>query len=72
MKRRLQHACANPIGASVVCTECGNMGYKGACNFCKRPGTVSTVALPYAFKLLIQEMLGMGIAVRLVLNKPNR
>lgn len=55
-----------------VCTECGYMGYKNYCHFCKRSGTVSSVNLPYAFKLLMQEMLGMGISVRLVLNKPNR
>ena len=55
-----------------VCTECGYMGYKGYCHFCKRTGTVSSVNLPYAFKLLMQEMLGMGISVRLVLNKPNQ
>lgn len=54
-----------------VCTECGYLGWKGQCHFCKRSGTVSSVNVPYAFKLLMQEMLGMGISVRLKLNKPN-
>jgi DNA-directed RNA polymerase III subunit RPC2 len=54
-----------------VCAECGSLGFHGFCPYCKRKGTVSSVNLPYAFKLLLQEMLGMGITTRLALNKPN-
>ena len=32
---------------------------------------MSSVTLPYAFKLLIQEMQGMGISTRLVLDDIN-
>lgn len=48
-----------------VCQKCGNLGYRGICPFCRHTGSTSKVNMPYAFKLLIQEMLGMGISVRL-------
>lgn len=48
-----------------LCRHCGNLGYKGSCPFCRKSGATSKVNMPYAFKLLIQEMQGMGISVRL-------
>jgi DNA-directed RNA polymerase III subunit RPC2 len=52
-----------------VCQKCGNLGYRGKCPFCGVGGTTATVTMPYAFKLLIQEMQGMGIATRVVLDE---
>ena len=54
---------------AFVCERCGNLGYKGFCPFCKAH-SAATVCIPYAFKLLIQEMLGMGISTKLVLDNP--
>ncbi len=50
-----------------VCHTCGNIGYRGKCPYCRVPGTTSSVTMPYAFKLLLQEMQGMGIATRIEL-----
>lgn len=54
-----------------VCGRCGHLGYKGYCPYCHAKGCVSKVNMPYAFKLLIQEMQGMGISTRLVLDSIN-
>lgn len=51
-----------------VCRTCGYLGYRGRCSYCRTSNTTSTVTMPYAFKLLLQEMQGMGIATRLVLD----
>lgn len=54
-----------------VCTSCGHLGYKGFCPYCHTRGCVSKVNMPYAFKLLLQEMQGMGISAKLVLDTVN-
>lgn len=50
-----------------VCQECGVLGYRGYCTYCKRRGVTAKVNMPYAFKLLMQELQGMGISMRLSL-----
>lgn len=50
-----------------VCQVCGHLGYKRFCPYCATKGTVSRVNMPYAFKLLLQELQGMGISARLSL-----
>uniref|UniRef100_A0A7S1MIU7 DNA-directed RNA polymerase subunit beta n=1 Tax=Neobodo designis TaxID=312471 RepID=A0A7S1MIU7_NEODS len=54
-----------------VCHRCGHIGYGGRCAYCRTTGTTSSVTMPYAFKLLLQEMQGMGIATRLRLDEPD-
>jgi DNA-directed RNA polymerase III subunit RPC2 len=44
-----------------ICERCGLMGYKGWCQACQRRDGVHTVTLPYAAKLLIQELLSMNV-----------
>ncbi|KAF2840277.1 DNA-directed rna polymeras-like protein III subunit [Patellaria atrata CBS 101060] len=44
-----------------ICDVCGRMGYKGWCQSCKGKGRVNRVELPYAAKLLIQELGSMNI-----------
>jgi DNA-directed RNA polymerase III subunit RPC2 len=51
-----------------ICRLCGFLGYKGFCPYCRKRGCVSKVNIPYAFKLLLQELQGMGISTRLVLD----
>ncbi|XVF24522.1 hypothetical protein REPUB_Repub13aG0135400 [Reevesia pubescens] len=56
-----------------VCRKCGLLGYyshklkSGICSSCKNGDNVSTMKLPYACKLLIQELQSMNIVPRLKL-----
>lgn len=38
------------------CQTCGLMGYGGWCNHCKSSKQVSSLTIPYAAKLLFQEV----------------
>jgi DNA-directed RNA polymerase III subunit RPC2 len=48
-----------------VCETCGLLGYEGWCQSCRAGDRVSAIRLPYACKLLFQEMQSMNIATRL-------
>ena len=48
-----------------VCAACGMMGYHAWCQTCQSSEHVATMTIPYAAKLLIQELLSMNIATRL-------
>ncbi len=48
-----------------VCNECGLMGYLSWCTTCKSSEHVIKMTIPYAAKLLFQELLSMNIAPRL-------
>ncbi|KAL8506631.1 hypothetical protein ACS0TY_017502 [Phlomoides rotata] len=56
-----------------VCRKCGLLGYynfklkTGMCSTCKNGENISTMKLPYAAKLLIQELQSMNIVPRLKL-----
>ncbi|PHT37291.1 DNA-directed RNA polymerase III subunit RPC2 [Capsicum baccatum] len=56
-----------------VCRKCGLLGYDnyklktGICSMCKNGENISTMKLPYAWKLLIQELQLMNIVPRLKL-----
>ncbi len=50
-----------------VCDKCGLMGYNGWCTSCKSAEHVIRMTIPYAAKLLFQELLSMNIAPRLKL-----
>lgn len=55
-----------------VCTgsECqGLIGYKGWCQYCKSGKNMCTLRMPYACKLLFQELQAMNIVPRLTLDK---
>lgn len=54
-----------------VCGECGLLGYSGWCEFCKSSRHVSTLKMPYACKLLFQELQSMNIVPRLSLKRYN-
>ncbi|EFC45012.1 predicted protein [Naegleria gruberi] len=51
-----------------VCEDCGMIGYMGYCNFCKSKQNISLLPMPYAFKLLIQELQAMNISPKLKLS----
>ena len=48
-----------------ICGTCGMMGYQGYCQSCKKTRGVVRMTIPYAAKLLIQELLSMNISARL-------
>ncbi|KAJ3187007.1 DNA-directed RNA polymerase III core subunit ret1 [Gaertneriomyces sp. JEL0708] len=49
-----------------VCEECGLVGsWSGWCNYCKARGGVVKVKIPYACKLLFQELMSMNVVPRL-------
>ena len=54
-----------------VCTKCGLLGFqhhitgKNACTLCKTEAEVATLKLPYAAKLLFQELQSCNIAPRI-------
>lgn len=50
-----------------VCAQCGLMGYQGFCQSCKKSGDMAKMTIPYAAKLLIQELFSMNITARLTL-----
>lgn len=58
-----------------VCTHCGMMGYydarrqRAVCPSTKSSEHMATMALPYAAKLLIQELQAMNITTRLLLSE---
>jgi len=49
-----------------VCQECGLIGYQGWCQFC-RSNTIAQFKMPYATKLLFQELQSMNIVPRIAL-----
>jgi len=51
----------------AVCERCGLLGYAGWCNLCKSSAAVASIKIPYACKLLFQELMSMNIVPRLVL-----
>ncbi|KAL5976597.1 hypothetical protein ACLOJK_020930 [Asimina triloba] len=59
-----------------VCRKCGLLGYyhhrlkTGYCSTCKSGDNVSKMKLPYACKLLFQELQSMNIVPRLQLSEP--
>lgn len=52
-----------------VCETCGLLGYAGWCNLCKSSAGVSQIKIPYACKLLFQELMSMNIVPKLVLEE---
>ena len=51
-----------------VCRTCGHLRYCGFCQYCQSSAHAALANMPYAFKLLLQEMHGMGISTRIVLD----
>ncbi|KAF7118517.1 hypothetical protein CNMCM5793_008047 [Aspergillus hiratsukae] len=51
-----------------VCEQCGFMGYLNWCQRCKSSRSVVKMTIPYAAKLLIQELMSMNVTARLKLD----
>jgi DNA-directed RNA polymerase subunit B len=60
---------------AMVCENCGLMSYqdlkqnKYVCRICGDKATISPVEISYAFKLLIQELMSLGIAPKLIVGE---
>ncbi|EQC35967.1 DNA-directed RNA polymerase III subunit RPC2 [Saprolegnia diclina VS20] len=52
-----------------VCQGCQMLGYEGWCQYCKSEEKVVEIRIPYACKLLFQELQAMNIAPRLTLQE---
>ena len=52
-----------------VCNTCGLLAYSGWCNMCQSSANVCSIKIPYACKLLFQELQSMNIVPRLKLEK---
>lgn len=50
-----------------VCKDCGNIGYEGWCQYCKSSLSLAKLKIPYACKLLFQELQAMNVQPRLSL-----
>ncbi|KAI9823339.1 MAG: DNA-directed RNA polymerase III core subunit ret1 [Thelocarpon impressellum] len=50
-----------------ICGVCGMMGYQNWCQTCKSSKAMAKMTIPYAAKLLIQELLSMNVMARLKL-----
>ncbi|KAJ2079782.1 DNA-directed RNA polymerase III complex subunit Rpc2 [Coemansia sp. RSA 988] len=50
-----------------VCETCGYIGYKGWCQMCRSSKSMVPIKIPYACKLLFQELQAMNIMPRLVM-----
>ena len=47
-----------------ICATCGMMGYSGYCQSCKKTEGMTKMTIPYAAKLLVQELLSMNVVAR--------
>ena len=56
---------SSDIYEADVCQNCGLLGYNGHCSHCKGDARMKKVRMPYACKLLFQELMSMGIAPKL-------
>lgn len=52
-----------------VCAQCGLLGYSGWCQLCRSSQNMATIQMPYACKLLFQELQSMNIVPQLRLSK---
>ncbi len=60
---------------AYVCENCGTLAYhdikqnKYICKLCAEKANISPVSISYAFKLLVQELMALGVAPRLQLEE---
>lgn len=51
-----------------ICCKCGLMSYKGWCEYCKSGENVNEICIPYACKLLFQELESMNVIPRFTIS----
>ena len=50
--------------AADVCASCGLLGSNGWCQYCRSSDAMTVLRMPYACKLLFQELTAMNIVPR--------
>ncbi|KAH8320546.1 hypothetical protein KR067_005238 [Drosophila pandora] len=50
-----------------VCRTCGRLAYCSWCHFCQSSAYVSKISMPYACKLLFQELTSMNVVPKMIL-----
>ncbi|KAH8345506.1 hypothetical protein KR084_006687 [Drosophila pseudotakahashii] len=50
-----------------VCRTCGRLAYCSWCHFCQSSANVSKISMPYACKLLFQELTSMNVVPKMIL-----
>jgi DNA-directed RNA polymerase III subunit RPC2 len=60
---------SSDVFTANVCQGCQMLGYEGWCQYCKSEEKVVEIRIPYACKLLFQELQAMNIAPRLTLQE---
>ena len=55
---------SSDVFLASICGKCGYLGMKDFCQFCGDGSNMSDIKLPYAFKLLTQELMSMNIKVK--------
>ncbi|KAL7066634.1 DNA-directed RNA polymerase, beta subunit family protein [Cryptosporidium serpentis] len=50
---------------TYVCNKCGLFGYNNYCHYCRNSDDISIIRLPYACKLLFQELQAMNVCPRI-------
>lgn len=54
---------------AIVCEDCGLFCLEDGCKGCNNKTDIARVEMPYAFKLMLQELMGMNIAPRMRLGE---
>ncbi len=52
-----------------VCSVCGFIGYQQMCTYCQTKDNICPVKMPYACKLLLQELQSMNIRAQIKLTQ---
>ena len=55
---------SSDVFLASICGKCGYLGMKDFCHFCGDGNNMNDIKLPYAFKLLTQELMSMNIKVK--------
>ena len=61
---------SSDVYSATVCQTCGLLAYPGKCTYCENVGVnyeLTQLKLPYAAKLLFQELQAMNIVPRISL-----
>lgn len=66
-KHALRSVCLKLLTQVLAQLCSGMLGYNGYCAYCKSSKDVVKLTIPYATKLLFQELMAMQVVPRLVL-----
>ena len=59
---------SSDLFVACICGKCGYLAYEGFCQYCGDGSNISKIKMPYAFKLLAQELMSMNIKVKFKLS----